>query len=94
MPNQQGWMFRWIFSICFPRLIPFYILSIIKIIFSDSDPQEYNQIDNAILHHFPFAKRGRCGWHIIAKGFEKHVNRSFPGVSKEVADKHLKLIMN
>ena len=26
MPNQQSWMFRWIFSVVFPRIIPRHIL--------------------------------------------------------------------
>ena len=40
MPNQQAWMFRWILSVVFPRLLPKHILSNIKIIISDGDPQE------------------------------------------------------
>ena len=75
-------------------MIPVHILSKIKIIFSDGDPQEYSQIDNAIYKFLPFAKRDRCGWHIIAKGFEKYVQSSFPGIPKKVANEQLKLIMN
>ena len=26
MPNQQSWMFHWIFSVVFPRLLPKHVL--------------------------------------------------------------------
>ena len=61
MPNQQSWMFRWIFSVVFPRLIPKQILHKIKIVIMDGDPQEYGQIDNTIETVIPNARRTRCG---------------------------------
>ena len=65
MPNQQSWMFRWVFSVVFPRLLPKHILSKIRIVITDGDPQEYSQVDNAIESVIPNAKRVQCGWHII-----------------------------
>ena len=67
MPNQQSWMFRWVISVVFPRLVPKHITQNIKIIISDGDPQEYSQIDNATKMYFPSVYRVRCGWNIVAK---------------------------
>ena len=58
MPNQQAWMFRWVFSVSWPRLIPKHILDRIKLILSDGDSTEYNQIDNAIKKYMPHVYRG------------------------------------
>ena len=94
MPNQQAWMFRWVFSVSWPRLIPKHILDRIKLILSDGDQTEYNQIDNAIKKYMPHVYRGRCGWHVIFKGIEKRVDTTFPDLSKDVKDKYLKFIKN
>ena len=32
MPNHQSWMFRWVFSVVFPRLIPKHVLSKVIIV--------------------------------------------------------------
>ena len=42
----------------------------------------------------PHVYRGRCGWHVIHKGVEKHVDTTFPGLAKDIKDKYLKFIMN
>ena len=94
MPNQQSWMFRWVFSVIFPRLIPKHILQNIKIVITDRDPQEFTQIDNAIQNVIPNAKRVRCGWHIITQGFERHVNTTFPDIAASVVEKYKKRILN
>ena len=94
MPNQQSWMFRWIFSVVFPRLIPKQILHKIKIIITDGDPQEYGQIDNAIETVIPNARRTRCGWHIVHQGFDRYVDTTFPNISSEVVNEHKKVILN
>ena len=65
MPNLQTWMFRWVFSVVFPRLILKHILSKIRIVITDGDSQEFSQVDNAIESVIPNAKRVQCGWHII-----------------------------
>ena len=61
MPNQQSWMFRWVFSVVFPRLIHKHILHNIKVVITDGDPQEFLQVDNAMENVIPNAKRVRCG---------------------------------
>ena len=94
MPNQQSWMFRWVLSVVFPRLIPAHILKSMRVIISDGDPQEYSQIDNAIAKYFPNVYRMNCGWHIIAKGFEKHIDTKFPGIPPDVVTQHVMNIHN
>ena len=94
MLNEQALMFHWVFCVSWPRLIPKHILDRIKLIQSDGDVTEYNQIDNAIKKYMPHVYRGRCGWHVIHKGVEKHVDTTFPGLAKDIKDKYLKFIMN
>ena len=90
MPNQQSWMFRWIFSVVFPRLIPRHILQKIWIVITDGDPQEFSQIDNAIQTVLRNAKRISCGWHIVHQGFERHVDTTFPDIPTNVVNLHKK----
>ena len=94
MPNQQSWMFRWIFSVVFPRLIPRHILQKIRIVITDGDPQEFSQIDNAIQTVIQNAKRIRCGWHIVHQGFERHVDTTFPDIPTNVINQHKKILLN
>ena len=63
-------------------------------IITDGDPQEFSQIDNAILNVIPNAKRFRCGWHIVAQGFEKNVDTTFPDLPTTVIDENKKIILN
>ncbi len=94
MPNQQSWIFRWVFSVVFPKLIPKHILLNVKIIITDGDPQKYTQVDNAIENALPNARRIRCGWHIVAQGFDKHVNTTFPNISSNIVEDHKQIILN
>ena len=94
MPNQQSWMFRWIFSAVFPRLIPKHILSNVQIVIIDGDPQGFSQIDNAIQTVIPNATRIRCGWHIVHQGFDRHVDTTFPSTPADVLNEHKKIILN
>ena len=56
MPNQQTWMFRWIFSVVMPSLINKKLLEKIRIIISDGDTQFFSQRDNAIQPYFKNAR--------------------------------------
>ena len=71
LPNEQNWVFRWVFSIVLPRMFGHSILSRINIIISDGDAQEYGQIDNVIKKFLSQVRRIRCGWHIIEKGWQR-----------------------
>ena len=88
MPNQQSWMFRWILSVVFSRLIPKHVLCNTKIVITDGDPQEYIQIDNVIQNIIPNTKRIWCGWHIISQGFDKHVNTTSPDIPSSTVEKY------
>ena len=52
MPNQQSWMFRWIFSVAMPSLINKKLLEKVHMIISDGDSQFFSEIDNAIRPYF------------------------------------------
>ena len=58
MLNQQSWMFRRIFSVVFPRLIPKHILHNVKVVITDGDPQEFPQVDNAMENIIPIMLKG------------------------------------
>ena len=73
LPNEKGWVFRWIFSVVIPQLFGITILNRIQVIITDGDSQEYGQLDNAISEFMPHITRVRCGWHIIQKGWEKNM---------------------
>ena len=48
LPNQQLWVFRWIFCVLLPKVYSNDLLFQIKTIVTDGDAQESSQIDNAI----------------------------------------------
>ena len=73
MPNQQNWIYNWIFTTVLPILIGQKILCNIKIIISDGDSQEFHGIDEGIRLHYPQVYRVRCGWHIIDRGWLAHI---------------------
>ena len=73
LPNQQSWVFRWIFSVVFPNLFHKEILAGIRLIISDGCPQEFTNIDSSLGSVFPNAMRQRCGFHIIRMGWKSHV---------------------
>ena len=45
----------------------------IQIIITDGDSQEKNQLDAAIDEFFPQAKRVRCGYHIVKRGWDNKI---------------------
>ena len=54
----------------------------IKVIISDGDSQEIQQIDNAIKLFLPKILRIRCGWHMVFMGWKVHmpsINSIVPG---------------
>ena len=57
-------------------LITKQLLEKIHITISDSDPQIFIQIDNVIRPYFKNARRVRCGWHLIHKGWDPHVDNT------------------
>ena len=94
LPNQQMWIFRWVFCILLPKMYGRRILSQIQVIITDGDSQETAQVDNAIDIFFPQAKRVRCGWHIVNRGWNKYVEgpKSFPNSMQSEYDKLKKVV--
>jgi hypothetical protein len=70
LPNEQAWVFRWLFQIVFPHFLGQDCISRIQVIVTDGDSQEISQLDMAIERFFPQAQRVRCGWHIVDKGIK------------------------
>ena len=73
LPNEQAWVFRWIFNDVLPKMFGSTVINQIKVVISDGDSQEYEQIDNAIDEYMPLVFRQRCGWHIVEKGWQNRV---------------------
>ena len=76
LPNERGWIFRWIFSIVIPKMFSKTVLQRTQLVITDGDLQEYSQLDNAIQKYYPHVKRARCGWHIVDRSWEKHFPRT------------------
>jgi len=72
-PNERAWMFRWLFQSAVPTIFGREACQRIRLIITDGDSQEYTQLDDAIAAVFVKARRRRCGWHIVAKGWDRHV---------------------
>ena len=87
LPHEKGWIFRWLFSIVLPKMYSNTVLQRIRLVISDGDAQEYNQLDNAIQKYFPDIVRIRCGWHIVDRSWLRHFlkHENFP---EEVTQKN------
>ena len=59
--HEKTWIFRWLFCIVLPRLFGKPTVDQIKVIISDGDSQEIQQLDNAISLFLPKVIRVRCG---------------------------------
>ena len=59
-PNQQAWMFRWIFTVVIPKFFGAHALRRVILVLTDGDPQETTQLDIAIDKFLPHARRARC----------------------------------
>ena len=68
IPNNQAWVFKWLFQTVFPTLLGKDVLTNIVVFVTDGDSQETSQLDNAIDVFFPQAKRIRCIWHLVDRG--------------------------
>ena len=61
LTHEKGWMFRWISSHFLVQMFSLTVLKNTRIIISDSDAQEFGQLDNCIDRFFPNTIRVRCG---------------------------------
>ena len=73
LPNEKGWVFRWVFSVVMPRLFGNTILNRIQVIVTDGDSQEYGQLDNAISEFMPHITRVRCMGGTLYKKVGNHI---------------------
>jgi hypothetical protein len=67
-PNNRAWLFRWLFQTAVPSLIGREACGRVRLVITDGDSQECEQMDAAIDTVFKGAKRRRCGWHIVDRG--------------------------
>ena len=81
LPNEQAWLYKWLFQTVFPALLGKDVLSKVKIIVTDGDSQEIQQLDAAIVLYFKNAFRIRCSWHIIDRGWERYLSAALLGGS-------------
>jgi hypothetical protein len=77
-PNNRAWLFRWLFQTAIPSLVGRSACERVRLVITDGDSQECSQMDAAIELMFKHAKRRRCGWHIVDRGWLRMVG-SFRG---------------
>lgn len=90
LPNQQAWVFRWVFQVAFVKLVGAATLRRIIMFITDGDSQETSQLDLAIAELIPQAKRARCGWHIVDRGWIKNGPRPERSEGKTAQHRDLK----
>jgi len=59
-PNEQSWLFRWLFQEALPVLLGTQTLRLVKLVMTDGDSQEMTQVDYAIATYFVNAVSSRC----------------------------------
>jgi len=57
-----------------PRVFGKPTMDKIRIIISDGDSQEIQQLDNVIAMFLPNILRVRCGWHIVFMDWKDHIS--------------------
>jgi hypothetical protein len=78
-PNNRAWLFCWLFQTSMPSLVGAAACRRTCLIICDGDPQECSQLDDAIQVVFIRAKRHRCGWHIVDRGWNNHFRKNLGG---------------
>lgn len=78
-PNNRNWLYRWLFHEAVPLLVGKSACKRSHLIICDGDPQECSQLDTAIVSVFPNAKRRRCGWHVVDRGWNSHFGKNLGG---------------
>lgn len=72
MPNETLAFFRWVFLDVFPSLLGKEDLKRVQLVLTDGDSQEFNALDESIFTFISNAKRGRCGYHLVEKSYQKY----------------------
>ncbi len=72
MPNETHAFYRWVFLEVLPKMLGEANLHKVVLVLTDGDSQEFCALEKAIFKFMPKAVRGRCGYHLIEKSFEKY----------------------
>ena len=75
LPNNQRWVYRWFFQDVISSLLGKSFSNQVKVVLTDGDWNEMAAVDEAFNSHFKIAIRQRCGWHIVDRGWARHLDR-------------------
>jgi len=89
-PNHRRWLFKWLFQNAIPALVGRSACEGVRLIITDGDSNECDQVDQALRTTFINSKRRRCGWHIVDRGWSRHLPANL-GVAK--SKKHFKDVL-
>jgi len=70
-PNHRKWLYKWLFENAIPALVGRSACMGVRLIITDGDSNECDQLDMALQTTFTNAKRRRCGWHIVERGWTR-----------------------
>lgn len=73
LPNERKVTFRSVFSVALPLLFG-KDMARVKVILTDGDSNEIDEVENARRRYLPHTFRKRCGWHIVHLGFKRCVD--------------------
>lgn len=76
LPHEKVFMMSYVFQVVIPSLLGSHFTKRVKLILSDGCPHLCSCIDKAIANTYIFARRGRCGFHIVTINMEKNVDPS------------------
>ena len=74
LPNNQRWVYRWFFEYVIPSLIGKTFCREVKLVLTDGDWNEMACVDDSFNSCFLKATRGRCGWHVVDRGWARHLD--------------------
>ena len=73
IPDQRRVSFRYVFQEALPRILPTHVLTRVKFLMCDGDPQQNIEIRLALQHLFPCAIVALCVYHLVNMGWNRHV---------------------
>jgi hypothetical protein len=92
IPNEQRWLFCWLFQTAVPSLLGRQICDKVKLIVTDGDAQEIDQLNKALRTTFKSARHRLCGWHLIEKTWERIIGKYIGGKCNDKALEVQKII--
>ena len=73
IPDQRRVSFRYVFQRSLPKLLPEHARMRVCYIMKDGDPNQADELRKAMKEFFPKAIDAGCGFHIVEKGWNRHV---------------------